>query len=182
MYFDVKGAKNTEECVEAAIQAARSGGIRHIVVASSHGDTAKLFKETGDLSIICVAYAYGFGEPGKNVMTTQTENELRADGIKILNTTHVLSGAERGISRKYGGISPVELMADTLRMFGQGTKVCVEISIMALDAGLIPYGKDVIAVGGSERGADTALILRPAHANAVLDTKIKRIICKPENF
>ena len=43
-------------------------------------------------------------------------------------------------------------------MFSQGTKVAVEIAVMALDAGLIPW-RAVIAVGGSGRGADTAVVL-----------------------
>ena len=74
---------------------------------------------------------------------------------------------------------PAEIMSGTLRMFGQGIKVCVEISIMALDAGAIPHGENVIAVTGTGRGADTAAILTPAHAAKVFKTKIHEIICKP---
>jgi hypothetical protein len=51
---------------------------------------------------------------------------------------------------------------------------------MALDAGMIPYGEEVIAVGGTGRGADTAVIIKPAHANNILDTWISEIICKPK--
>jgi hypothetical protein len=64
-------------------------------------------------------------------------------------------------------------------MFGQGVKVCVEIATMALDAGMIPYGEDVIAVGGTGTGADTAVILRPSHAASIFDTWISEILCKP---
>lgn len=46
----------------------------------------------------------------------------------------------------------MEIIANTLRMFGQGVKVCVEVATMALDAGLIPYGEDVIAAGVSGVG------------------------------
>jgi hypothetical protein len=53
---------------------------------------------------------------------------------------------------------------------------------MALDAGLIPYGVDVAAAGGTAAGADTALVLRPAHYQNLLDTKIREIICKPRDF
>ena len=70
-------------------------------------------------------------------------------------------------------------MAHTLRMFGQGVKVCVEIAVMAADAGMIPTTEPVIAVGGSGRGADTAVILQAANANRILSTKIDEIICKP---
>jgi hypothetical protein len=64
-------------------------------------------------------------------------------------------------------------------MFGQGIKVGVEIATMALDAGLIPFGVSVIAVGGSVRGADSAIILKPAHAKDILSTRIEEILCKP---
>jgi len=40
--------------------------------------------------------------------------------------------------------------------------VCVEIAGMALDAGLVPYGKEIIAVAGSGTGADTAIVITPA--------------------
>jgi hypothetical protein len=73
-------------------------------------------------------------------------------------------------------------MAQTLRMLGQGFKVCVEISGMALDAGLIPYGEEIVAIGGSAKGADTAVVITPAHSNRFFDTKINEIICKPGQF
>lgn len=182
MYFAEKGVKNTEKCVELALKAAMERNIRHIVVASGSGETAERFKYANGVHVVCVTNAYGSKEPGKATITDAAREELKSAGIQVLAATHVLSGAERGISRKHGGMGPVELMADTLRMFGQGTKVCVEVAVMALDAGLIPYGEEVVAVAGSGRGADTAAILTPAHANAVLDTKINEILCKPRIF
>ena len=65
----------------------------------------------------------------------------------------------------------------TLRMLGQGTKVCVECAVMALDCGAIQPGP-VVCVGGTGAGADTAWILRPAHAQNILDVKLDRLICK----
>ena len=122
-------------------------------------------------------------EPGsmvsENELSAETRQELEQAGIRVLTTTHVLSGVERSLSRKFGGVYPAEIMAATLRMFGQGTKVAVEIAVMALDAGLIPHGEPVLAVGGTGRGADTVLLLRPAHAAHILDTRILEIICKP---
>ncbi|MHB8917227.1 MAG: pyruvate kinase alpha/beta domain-containing protein, partial [Desulfocucumaceae bacterium] len=60
--------------------------------------------------------------------------------------------------------------------------VCVEISAMALDAGMIPHGKDIIAVGGSGMGVDTAAVILPAHSNNFFATKVREIICKPREF
>jgi len=105
-----------------------------------------------------------------------------ADFYYLHNKDSVPSGAERGMSKTFGGAYPVEIIAHTLRMFGQGTKVCVEVAIMALDAGLIPYGEPIIAIGGTGQGADTAVIITPSHASGIFETKIHEIICKPSCY
>ena len=87
---------------------------------------------------------------------------------------------ERGIANKYGGgFTPAILMADTLKMLGQGMKVGVEISLMAMDNGAVPYGEEIIAVGGCSHGADYAITLIPGHSNNLFETKVIDIICKP---
>lgn len=53
---------------------------------------------------------------------------------------------------------------------------------MAADAGLIPVDNDVVAIAGTGRGADTALLLRPANTARFFDLKIKEIIAKPSEF
>jgi hypothetical protein len=181
MYFNTEGKVNTEKTVEMAIKAAKENNIRHIVVASNTGATARYFLGSG-LNISCVTHAYGFELPGTNEMNLLDREELTAQGVKVFTATHVLSGAERSLSAKFGGINPVEIIANALRMLGQGVKVAVEISTMALDAGAIPYDEEIIAVGGTERGADTAIIIRPEHADCILNTKINEIICKPRLF
>jgi hypothetical protein len=182
MYFKHMGNGNTAKVVELALRTAEERGIRHIVVASSSGETAKLLRNDKGIGITMVGYAYGFGGDGKNQLSDEAREELEKMGIRVLTASHVLSGAERGISKVFGGVSPVEVMAQSLRMLGQGAKVCVEVSVMALDAGLIPFGEPVIAVGGSSKGADTAVIITPAHAAKIFDTKINEIICKPSLY
>ncbi|MFP3040501.1 hypothetical protein LQZ19_01655 [Treponema primitia] len=181
MYFDKGGPDNTEKALDLAFEAARDRGLKHIVFATSTGSTAKAFlkRDISAFNIVCVTHAYGQIEKGQNEVSDILREELKAAGIKVLTTTHVLSGAERGLQRKFGGEYPVEIIAHTLRMLSAGIKVCVEIPVMALDAGLIPYGEKIVAVGGTNRGADTVAIVSPAHANAIFDTRIHEIICKP---
>lgn len=179
MYFNEKGNVNTINTIELALKKAREENIKNIVVASSSGSTAKLFENVKDVQVTCVTLAYGSGEPGKNAMPPEVREKLTNCGIKVLSGTHALSGAERAISKKFGGVNPVEIIAHSLRMFGQGTKVCVEICSMAMDAGLLPYGEKVIAIGGSSTGADTAVVMTPAYSSCMFDTKIHEIICKP---
>lgn len=178
MYWDKMGKECTEDTVQLAIKAAKERRIKYIVVASNTGETAELFAHS-NLNIVCVTHVNGFKTPGENEMTTESRSRLEKLNMKVLTATHVLSGAERAFSNKFGGIYPVEIVANTLRMLGQGVKVGVEIATMALDAGMIPYGESIIAVGGSGRGADAAIILKPAHAKDILSTRIEEIICKP---
>ena len=178
MYWKSAGPVHTANTVALALQKAKEARINSIVVASCSGKTAEMVAGKVE-NVVCVTHVNGFEKPGTNEMTPEMRARLTEKGVKLLTTTHVLSGAERGISRKFGGIYPVEIIAHTLRMFGQGVKVCVEIAVMALDAGLIPYGEDIIAIGGTGEGADTAVIIRPAHAANIFDTYIAEIICKP---
>lgn len=52
---------------------------------------------------------------------------------------------------------------------------------MAADSGNLT-GNDIVSIGGSGRGADTALILKPANQTALFDMRIREIVCKPRDF
>lgn len=178
MYWSEKGKKNTDATVSAALKRARELNISHLVVASNTGATAEKFAGPGP-QVICVSHHIGYKEPGEDEMDAAVRQKLQEKGIKILTTTHLLAGVDRSLRFKFQGVYPAEIIANSLRLLGQGYKVCVEISVMALDAGLIPYGKEVVAVGGTGRGADTACVIQPAHSNYFFDTVVKEIICMP---
>jgi len=179
MVFETPGLHNTEQTVELAVKRARELGIKHVVAASYRGTTAKaLLPYTEEFSIAIVGQVYGFRE-GPNPMVAEVKSELENAGMRLLFATHALSGAERGLSTKFGGVYPVEIMAHTLRMLGQGTKVSVEIAAMAYDAGLVPDDTDIVVIAGTGKGADTAVVMRPAHAQRIMETKIHEIVCKP---
>jgi hypothetical protein len=182
MYFEKPGKVNTHETLELAYQRGQELGLNEVVVASSKGETAFLALDIfSDFKITVVTYYCGFKEPFKNVMPDEVKSELRGRGAEVVSATHALSGVERSLFNKYKGSFPVLLIADTLRLFGQGVKVAVEISIMAADSGALT-GKDIISVGGTSRGADAALVLKPANQSDLFDMRIREIICKPGNF
>jgi hypothetical protein len=181
MYWEQKGRANTAATVDLALKRAKELGIRQVVVASNSGYTAEQFLDRG-VEVICVTHHIGFMSPGEDEMPPQVRQKLAEGGVKLLTTTHLLAGVDRAVRNKFGGLYPAEIIAQSLRMLGQGVKVCVEIACMALDAGLIPYGQEVVAVAGSATGADTALVIVPAHSNQFFDTKVKEIICKPREI
>ena len=181
--FENAGKQNTAEVVRLALQRAAELDCP-IVAASTLGVTADALltaaKEQGFKNkIVIVRGCSGKARGGANLMKPEVKEDLLSRGASIVTTAHLLSAGERGLSTKYKGIYPLEIMADTLRCFGQGTKVCFETAVMALDADEIPYGVPVVAMGGSHRGADTAVVITPAHSSFILETVIHEIICKP---
>ncbi|MCD6186156.1 MAG: hypothetical protein J7K84_10310 [Deltaproteobacteria bacterium] len=181
MYFNQKGPKNTEQTLKLACERAKELGINELVIASTTGDTAyKALDLFSGFKITAVTYHCGFKEPFKSVMDANVRKDLEAKSVNVISATHALSGVERSIAKKYSGSLPVLLMADTLKLFGQGTKVAVEISVMAADAGALS-GNDIVSIGGSAKGSDTALILKPANQVSFFDIKIREIVCKPSS-
>ena len=155
-----------------------------LLVATTGGDTAvAALRVATERNIkdrlVIISHVYGSREPGKNAIKEECRKALTDANVRIITAAHALSGAERAMSTKFRGVYPVEIIAHTLRMFSQGVKVAVEIAAMALDAGAIPYGAPVVAVGGTGRGADTATVLTPANTQDIFSTKIHEILCKP---
>ena len=181
--FESPGTGNTGAVVQCVLARLEKGDIEHVVVATTTGDTGVRFMDAlkgTDAQLICVTHHMGFREPNQIELEPMLASQLREGGARVLTTTHALSGIARSISKMFGGISTPELIAQTLRMFGQGMKVCVEIAVMAADAGLVPAGRDIICVGGSGRGADAAVVIHPAHMNAFFDMKVREILCWPK--
>jgi uncharacterized protein len=182
-YFEEAGNQNTEDLLTTVKEYAKKEGIKDIVVASTTGNTGSRTAETfKGCNVVVVAHAYGFKEPGKNEMEQQYEKKILANKAKIFAGTHALSSAERAVRKDFGTIQPLELIANVLTRMGEGTKVCVEITLMAADAGLIPVDRDIIAIAGTGRGADTALRIHPANSAKFFDLKIREVIAKPRDF
>jgi hypothetical protein len=175
--------KTTPVAIEAALRRAQELGVRHVVVASTTGATALALARhlPCDIEAVCVTHHVGFREYGVSELSDTVENKLAESGIPVLRTTHLFAGVERAVRLKFGGLGPAETIACTYRTLGEGVKVAVEIAVMALDAGLIPYGKDIVAVAGTGTGADTAIVVRPAHSRQFFETKVREIIIKPRS-
>jgi hypothetical protein len=179
-YFKEAGAQNTDVLLTLVKEYVEKESIKDIVVASTTGETgAKASKIFKGYNVVIVTHCSGFRQPGENELLEEYKREILANGAKIFTGIHALSSVERAIRKDFGTIQTLELIANVLRLLGEGAKVCVEITLMAEDAGLIPVDKDVIAIAGTGRGADTALRIRPANTARFFDLKIKEVIAKP---
>ncbi len=181
--FEKAGKHNTKEALEAARRVVEERGIKDVVVASTFGDTgllaAKLFEDLG-VNLVVVTHNVGFREPGTLEMAPETRREIERLGAKVYTGTMVFRNIGTAI-RDLLHYSQQDLIANTLRLFGQGIKVCVEIVLMACDAGLIPP-QDVVAVAGTARGADTVAIIKAVPSNKLFSLKVREIVAKPRDW
>ena len=183
LYFERPGPQNTRRTLDIVAVRAEESGIGHIVVASRSGHTgaqaAALFRGK---NLVVVTHSTGFLKTGVQELKPAMRRKIEALGGRVLTCQHAFGGVNRAVRKKLGTYELDEIIAHTLRTFGEGAKVAVEISLMAADAGLIPVPDPCIAIGGSSRGADTALLLRPANAQTFFDLRILEILAKPRFF
>jgi uncharacterized protein len=179
VYFEKTGPDNTAETLRLARERAGELGVRHLLVASTHGSTAlraaELFQGSG-VEVTAVSICAAFDDMGWT-MSPAERGRLEARGVRVLTSAHALGD---GIAEGFSGENTVgSVVANTLRWFSQGMKVAVEISLMAVEAGLVPPGDELIAVAGTNDGADTAIVIAPAHARKVKELSIREVLCKP---
>ena len=184
LYFLGPGPANTRAVLEAAAKRATQGQIGLALVATCSGNTALLAREIfpHEVRIIAVTHVTGFAVPNTQELTEENRQALTEKGIPIFTGQHAFGGVGRAVRNKLNTYQVDEILAYTLRTFGQGTKVAIEITLMAADAGLVRTDQDVIAIGGTAEGCDTALVVQPANSYRFFDLKVREVICKPSDF
>jgi len=181
-YFDGAGEANTDRTLALARKRAEELGVRSIVVASTRGDTGvRAAQQFAGFNLVVVTHVTGFGDPDVQELTPQNRMALESLGARVLTGTHAFGGVGRAVRRKLATYELDEIMAYTLRMFGQGVKVAVEIAAMAADAGLVRCNEEVIAIAGTGSGADTAAVIVPAHVHNIFDLRVVEIVCRPRH-
>jgi len=180
VYFDRPGPQNTQRVLEVARERARELGIKTILVASTTGATgveaARYFQGH---NVVVVTHSTGFREPNMQELKEENRQAIEAAGARILTCPHAFGGVGRAVRKKLGTYEVEEIVAYTLRIFGEGMKVAVEITLMAADAGLVRTDEEVIAIAGTGRGADTAIVVKPANVQNFFDLRVVEVLCKP---
>ncbi|MDO8670439.1 MAG: pyruvate kinase alpha/beta domain-containing protein [Dehalococcoidia bacterium] len=181
VYFE-GGSRNDPNVTQATLELVKERlkalGIKKVVLASTAGDTAlkamEFFKDT-DVKLIIVPHQ--FGRPGrdKNPFPQELVGTLRAAGHEVYFGTMLFH-----VDRFLGTNTP-QVMANLLRCFSQGVKVCFEIVMMATDGGHLSAGERVIAVAGTGRGADTALVMQASSSSNLMKLRVNEMLCKPLN-
>lgn len=177
VYFESISPENTEVTFGLAKERLNALGIKKIVLASTTGATAgkamDFFKDT-EVKLIVVPHQFDFGR-NENLFPQELVNILRDSGHEVHFGTMLFH-----TDALYGS-NTATVMANLLRCFSQGVKVCFEIALMATDAGLLKTGEKVIAIAGTGRGSDTALVMQSASSQNLRKLRVNEIICKPLN-
>lgn len=176
-YFETLGPENTDATFHLALERAQELGIKRIVIASTTGATAKkameYFKNDG-VQLIVIPHQWDFRRevnpfPPELATTLRDAGHVVHFGTMLFHTTDL-----------YESTTPT-VMANLLRCICQGFKVCFEIVLMATDAGHVKSGEMVVAVAGTGRGSDTALIMQAASSQHMKKLRVNEILCKPLN-
>jgi len=181
-YFDKPGKANTDQCLDIVDKAIVEFSYKHVVVASTNGDTGVLFAEKlkdKNINLIVVTHSHGFKEPNTIELTDEARERIIATGAKIYTGTMITHSLETALAKQYSGVYPTLLVAQTLRRFGEGIKVCCEMIMMAADAGLIPEDEEIITIAGTGHGADAVAVIRAAASKRFFDLKVLEILAKP---
>ncbi len=203
--FAQPGPANTEAIVD--LVAAAAPRFDAIVVASITGDCAvRVARRIGGEKVVCVTCPQGMAWEVDRMQTgpfteipelrairdawleaglKQVPMQVTPDNRAILKKLHVpvvqgtipLFGPSFSMRLHLKRVTSLDVMAKTLELISTGTLVCLECVLMAVDAGIVPEGKHVLAVAGTERGLDTAWVMRSsASATLFHPTKGSRFV------
>ncbi|MGI6209620.1 MAG: pyruvate kinase alpha/beta domain-containing protein [Anaerolineae bacterium] len=179
-YFSPAGPNNTDRVLSLARDRMATLGLRTALVATTTGETGlKAARALEGYNVVVVTHSAGFRQPNTQEVPAATLQAIRDAGASVLTCQHAFGGVGRAVRIKLGTYQLDEIIAYTLRLFGEGLKVAIEISLMAADAGLIHTGEEVMSIAGTGRGADTAVVLRATNAMRFFDLGIVEIVCMP---
>jgi hypothetical protein len=180
-YFDRPGRENSDRCIEITASLVDEG-YRHVVVATTVGDTGVAMARRlhgKDANLVVVTHSAGFKEANHFELLPENRDEIIRLGGKIYTGTILTHSIETSFSQKFHGLYPTMIIAQSLRRFGEGPKVCCEIVMEACDGALVPESEEVVAVAGTARGADTVCIIKSAASKRFLDLRVLEILAKP---
>jgi uncharacterized protein len=163
-YFEAPGERNTNTTLKAVREWAHKYNIRRVFVPSKSGNTAQkaynLFKNT-DIEMTIVG-------TDPNIFSSEILAQLRGNGARVCFYKDIPYTYPQDMKTAY-------------RRMGEGFKVAVELGIIAayLDEG---NNADAICLGGTKKGVDTALVIRPAKSETFDQLEVREIIAKPRNI
>ena len=195
-YFEKPGKENTKATIEVVrAYLEEDNGAAALIVASISGQTALQVKQALveiSIPIVCVTGSpnwRNYPEYEFPLIRARTRTELEKAGVAIVDSVpSSLSDTIEFSFARYGFRSPTWIFIETLlAVGGYGLKTAVESVLMATDGGHIPAFKEMLAIAGTEKGADTAIVARSTFSSTVFSSDPKKrlvineILATPRN-
>lgn len=191
VYFEEAGKHNTDKVIEAVLRRLDVGDIKTVVVSSTTGYTAQKLSEAlpahRGIALISVAESALIREWGTEYPTlkAETKQDLERRGVIVADKVSYVFHNSPFDQSKWKAPTPEETVRETLYSFGQGMKVAIEVVLIAVASGYLEPFQEVIAVGGTHRGADTAIVMTATYPNHIFSQgpakrlKVHEVLCKP---
>lgn len=173
MYLEEPGPQNTQHVIDAVMErlAQSDPACEAVVVGSTSGLTAlKFARAVTKVRVVCVSEPPSYAEVEGKWPTLQERyaHELRRLKAEIVNTAPYVFHSYVGYEDAEAPAPEKTLREFLVSAFGNGFKVAVESILMATSVGAVKPYRPVIGVGGSHRGADTAIVARTTFPNRLL--------------
>jgi hypothetical protein len=176
VYFGNPGEINTDSVISVSKKRALELGVRKVLIASDTGRSAlkaaSVFSKT-EIQLVAVTTppctTWGpKGDLPSGIVDEKVREKLGKYRVVIVQATPPFFSMKR--------------LGETLELFGAGTKIAVQIAVMATDAGIVKEGEEVISMAGTYKGLDTALVLKGAICwNLLSKFEVLEIIAKPRS-
>lgn len=168
-YFNEPGPQNTLKVCELVALRVKDG-IKYVVVASVSGSTAVVISEhlkglDAKLMVFTVPPVWSDIYPYPTI-PTEVKQRLESVGVKIMENTlpAIECGPETIECQDSYTTSQLIHHAAIWELLhgigGQGFPTAVEAVFTAVKEGEVPVGAEVIGVGGTRYGADTAIVMK----------------------
>ena len=187
-YFRYSGETNTIDLLNLARKRALDNKIRTVIIPSETGISAlkaiQIFRKTEIQLVVVTHYPDRVAGPKGDIPIginrpeyEDRRNKIKDSGVEIVTGTRPFVPP----SRIDWSWNSMEGMIDsTLELFGSGTKIAIEVALMATDAGKVDTGEEVVTCGGTYKGLDTALVVKTSHSHKFFEQfEVREIIAKP---
>lgn len=161
--FQDVGKKNTRKVFEYVNKYLESNIVDKVLIASTTGYTARIALEVINKNIPIIVCMQDISE----------EYSMKKETYEYLSMRCRINDIPRKYLSNKIGLEKV----NALRRISQGVKVCIELVEFERENTRITFPEKILVIGGTLKGADTAIIIDSKQKSYCVDT----ILCWPRN-
>jgi hypothetical protein len=199
-FFDEPGERNTDDVITAVMERAKEGDIAAVVVASISGrmaiKTAEALKAARlSVPVVCVTGSESWKKYAQYrfpLIQRRERDALRRLGARIVDK---IDEPFRSLTfRDWWEEETREVRHPDSNLFwmsmicvgGHGFRTAIEVVFMAVEAGALPLGQRIVSAAGTDRGLDSAIVLKACRFDDAVGRnprkrlKIEEILAMPK--